>query len=203
MPDFLSLHALFALAQVILIDITLAGDNAIVVGLAVRGLPEDQKRKAIMAGVAAAAIIRLLLALIATKLLLVIGLRLAGGLLLLWVCWHMFRELRGGQDHQEAEADDKAPPAGLRSVIGRIILADLSMSLDNVLAVAGAAAEHTWVLVSGLAISVILMAVAATLIARLLERYPWISWLGLIVVFAVALELIIRGGSEVLHHVPV
>lgn len=195
----ISLSSLGALLQVILIDITLAGDNAVVVGLAVRRLQEKQRRIAVIVGVAAAAIIRLGLAFVATRLLEVIGLRLAGGLLLLWVCWRMYRELRTPEAHE----DDAAPaPGALGAAIGRIVVADLSMSLDNVLAVAGAAGDHIWVLVSGLAVSVMLMAVAATLIARLLDRYRWIAWLGLIVVFGVAIELITRGGEEVLVHLP-
>lgn len=192
-----SLSSLMALLQVVLIDITLAGDNAIVVGLAVRRLEEKQRRVAILVGVAAAALIRLGLALVATQLLGIIGLRLAGGLLLLWVCWKMFRELRTPEQHE----DDSAPQAGgLGAAITRIIVADLSMSLDNVLAVAGAAAEHVWVLVSGLAISILLMAFAATMIAKLLERFRWIAWVGLLVVFGVAIELIFNGGHEVIGH---
>lgn len=194
----LSLSSLTALLQVVLIDITLAGDNAIVVGLAVRKLEAQQRRIAVLVGVAAAALIRLGLALIATQLLGVIGLRFAGGLLLLWVCWKMYRELRTPDEHEE----DSAPtPGGLRSAITRIIIADLSMSLDNVLAVAGAAGEHIWVLVSGLAISILLMAFAATMIAKLLERFRWIAWIGLLVVFGVAVELIYKGGGEVLGQI--
>ncbi|GBR10855.1 TerC family protein [Acetobacter oeni] len=193
-----SLSSLMALLQVVLIDITLAGDNAVVVGLAVRRLEASQRRIAVLTGVGAAAVIRLALAVVATKMLAIIGLRFAGGLLLLWVCWKMYRELRRPDVHDE----DGAPaPGALRSAIIRIIVADLSMSLDNVLAVAGAAGEHIWVLVSGLAISVILMAVAATVIARLLDRYRWIAWVGLLVVLGVAIELIVGGGHEVLEHV--
>lgn len=187
--------SLLALLQVVLIDITLAGDNAVVVGLAVRRLAPQQRRIAILCGVGAAAVIRLGLAVIATQLLSIIGLRLAGGLLLLWVCWKMFRELRTSHDEQD---EDGAAPAALSSAIIRIIIADLSMSLDNVLAVAGAAGKHMGVLVAGLAISVVLMAVAASLIARLLDRYRWIAWVGLIVILGVALELIAGGGEEVL-----
>ncbi|NHN87668.1 YjbE family putative metal transport protein [Acetobacter conturbans] len=190
-----SLSSLTALLQVVLIDITLAGDNAIVVGLAVRKLEAKQRRIAVLIGVAAAALIRLLLALVATQLLHIIGLRLAGGLLLLWVCWKMYRELRATDQHS---GDDTPAPGGLRAAIIRIIIADLSMSLDNVLAVAGAAGEHMGVLVSGLAISILLMAFAATLIAKLLERFRWIAWVGLIVVFGVAIELVFKGGGEVL-----
>ena len=193
-----TLASLTALLKVIVIDITLAGDNAIVVGLAVRRLAEKQKRIAVMVGVAAAALIRLLLALVATQLLGIIGLRLAGGLLLLWVCWKMYRELRTPDEMDEGDAP---APSSLKAAIVRIIIADLSMSLDNVLAVAGAAAEHVWVLVSGLAISILLMAFAATMIAKLLERYRWIAWIGLLVVFGVALELIFKGGTEVFEQI--
>ncbi|MBV1830037.1 YjbE family putative metal transport protein [Komagataeibacter sp. AV436] len=197
MSAIFSPSSLYALAQVILIDVTLAGDNAIVVGMAVRNLPQQSRRIAILCGVLGAAVIRIGLALVAVRLLAIIGLTLAGGLLLMWVCWRMFREMRGGA---EAETDTPAP-GSLRNAIIRIIVADLSMSLDNVLAVAGAAGEHMGVLVSGLVISVVLMAVAASLIARLLERYKWISWVGLLVVLAVAIELIVKGGGEVWAHV--
>jgi YjbE family integral membrane protein len=170
----------------------------VVIGLAVRGLPSVQRRRAILIGVAAAALIRVALALVAVRLLAIIGLTLAGGLLLLWVCWRMFRELRGPQGAHDAET---AAPGAMRSAIVRIVVADLSMSLDNVLAVAGAAGRHVWVLVSGLAISVLMMAVAASLIARLLERYRWIAWVGLLIVLGVAIELIVKGGGEVWHSV--
>lgn len=197
MSAIFSPSSLYALAQVILIDVTLAGDNAIVVGMAVRNLPQQSRRIAILCGVLGAAVIRIGLALVAVRLLAIIGLTLAGGLLLMWVCWRMFREMRGDG---HAETDTPAP-GSLRNAIIRIIVADLSMSLDNVLAVAGAAGEHMGVLVSGLVISVVLMAVAASLIARLLERYKWISWVGLLVVLAVAIELIVKGGGEVWTHV--
>ncbi|RFP07491.1 hypothetical protein BFX83_14285, partial [Komagataeibacter xylinus] len=193
MSAIFSPSSLYALAQVVLIDVTLAGDNAIVVGLAVRNLPQSSRRIAILCGVLGAAVIRICLALVAVRLLAIIGLTLAGGLLLLWVCWRMYREMGG-----DASAEGGTPaPASLRNAIIRIIVADLSMSLDNVLAVAGAAGEHMGVLVAGLVISVVLMAVAASLIARLLERYRWISWVGLLVVLAVAIELIVKGGGEV------
>lgn len=194
----LSLSVLAALLQVVLIDVTLAGDNAVVIGLAVRGLPRAQQRRAILAGVVAAALIRVALALVAVQLLAIIGLTLAGGILLLWVCWKMYRELRRpehadhGGDHERA-----AGPKALRAAIVRIVVADLSMSLDNVLAVAGAAGRHMGVLIAGLAISVLMMAVAASLIARLLERYRWIAWVGLLIVLGVAVELIVKGGGEV------
>nr|WP_242005398.1 YjbE family putative metal transport protein [Acetobacter lovaniensis] len=183
--------------QVVLIDVTLAGDNAVVIGMAVRSLGGAQRRKAIWAGVGLAAVIRVLLALVAVKLLSIVGLTLAGGLLLLWVCWRMYREMQHGNAADEGAGN---APGSLRSAIIKILIADLSMSLDNVLAVAGAAREHPGILVMGLALSVVLMALAASLIARLLERYKWISWVGLLVVLAVAVELIVSGGGEVWGH---
>ncbi|POF64212.1 hypothetical protein CFR73_03100 [Novacetimonas maltaceti] len=192
-----SVSSLYALGQVVLIDLTLAGDNAIVVGMAVRGLPVPQRRIAILSGVLGAALIRICLALVAVRLLAIIGLTLAGGILLLWVCWRMYREMRGPA---HAEGDGAPAPGSLRNAIIRIIVADLSMSLDNVLAVAGAAGEHVGVLVTGLVVSVLMMAIAASLIARLLERFRWISWIGLLVVLAVAIELIVKGGGEVWTH---
>jgi YjbE family integral membrane protein len=189
---------LIALAQVLFIDLVLAGDNAVVVGMAVAGLPTVQKRRAIVLGIAAAALIRIALASIALELLEVIGLMLAGGVLLLWVCWRMYRELR---PHRRAVAIQVLPKS-LGSAMLQIVLADLSMSLDNVLAVAGAAHGDFLVLIVGLAVSVILMAVAATLIARLLERYRWIAWVGLLIVLFVACKLIWEGGHDVWQHLP-
>ncbi|NHO40627.1 YjbE family putative metal transport protein [Acetobacter fabarum] len=195
--DSASFPAVAALLQVVLIDVTLAGDNAVVIGMAVRSLGGAQRRKAIWAGVGLAAVIRVLLALVAVKLLSIVGLTLAGGLLLLWVCWRMYREM---QHANTADGAAGSAPGSLRSAIIKILIADLSMSLDNVLAVAGAAREHPGILVMGLALSVVLMGLAASLIARLLERYKWISWVGLLVVLGVAVELIVSGGGEVWGH---
>ena len=183
-----------------MIDLVLAGDNAVVVGLAVAGLPEAQKSRAILLGISAATVMRIGFAFITLQLLAIVGLLLAGGLLLLWVCWRMYRELR------RAEAARHHPAAGvpaktMRQAMVQIVLADLSMSLDNVLAVAGASLQHPWVLVVGLAISVLLMGVAARLIAGLLERYNWIAWAGLAVVLYVSLKLIWDGGHDILAHV--
>jgi YjbE family integral membrane protein len=187
-------HDLAALAQVILIDVTLAGDNAIVVGMAVAGLPDRQKRPAIILGILGATVIRIALGAIALQLLAVIGLLLAGGLLLLWVCWKMFRELR----HARGNAGpDIAQRKTLRQAMTQIILADLSMSLDNVLAVAGAANGSTWVLGLGLLLSVVLMGVAANLLARVLERMRWLAWAGLLIVLYVAVTMIWHGAFEV------
>lgn len=194
-----SLPALVALGQVLLIDLVLAGDNAVVVGLAVAGLKEKERRRAILFGVAAAALLRIGFAVTALALLEVIGLQLAGGLLLLWVCWKSFREFGPGRKPEAAEK--RHSPARTRArVMGRIILADLSMSLDNVLAVAGAAREHPWVMVFGLALSVLLMGVAADLVSRLLESQRWVAWIGLLIVLFVALRMIWEGSFQVAGH---
>ena len=187
-------HDLVALAQVILIDITLAGDNAIVVGLAVAGLPPEQKRSAILFGIAGATALRIALGAIALQLLAIIGLLLAGGLLLLWVCWRMFRELRRPDGH---DADGAGEGKTLRQAMTQIVLADLSMSLDNVLAVAGAASGSLWVLALGLLLSVVLMGVAANLVANLLERQRWLAWVGLLIVLYVAVSMIWDGSQDV------
>ncbi len=202
---------LVALAGVLVVDLVLAGDNAIVVGMAAAGLPPEQRKRAILWGIGAAAALRIVFALLTTQLLAIIGLTLAGGILLLWVCWRMFRELQtaempvpapaegpaGELEAEEAGAAGGAPRKTLRQAIVQILVADVSMSLDNVLAVAGLAREHLWVLVVGLAISVALMGAAATLIARVLGRFPWISWIGLLVILYVALEMIWTGSHEV------
>lgn len=181
-----------ALLQVLLVDITLAGDNAVVVGLAVAGLPAHQKRPAILVGIGAATVLRIALGAVTLQLLAIVGLLLAGGLLLLWVGYKMFRELQ-----HSGKAHAIAAPKTMRQAMIQIVLADLSMSLDNVLAVAGAADGHTWVLVVGLAFSVVLMGVAATFIARLLEKHRWIAWVGLLIVLYIALKLIWEGGHDV------
>ncbi|MDJ0388594.1 TerC family protein [Roseomonas sp. E05] len=195
---------LIALGQVLLIDLVLAGDNAIVVGMAAAGLAPDQRRKAIFWGIAAATIMRIGFAAITTQLLAIVGLTLAGGILLLWVCYKMFRELRHSETPEVQDAEAEARSSGerktLRGAIIQILVADVSMSLDNVLAVAGAAKEHLWVLVVGLGISVVLMGVAATFIARLLERFRWIAWIGLLVILYVAIDMIWTGGGEVLPY---
>jgi YjbE family integral membrane protein len=210
MPDWL-----VPLAQVLFIDLVLAGDNAIVVGMAAAGLPADQRRKAIFWGIAAATVMRIGFAAITAQLLGIVGITLAGGILLLWVCWKMFRELRDGghdpavvtQEEGVAAVSDPGvkigpPRKSLRQAIMQILVADISMSLDNVLAVAGAAKDHTWVLVVGLAVSVVLMGVAATLIAKLLERHRWIAWVGLLVILYVAIDMILGGTQQVAEQVP-
>jgi YjbE family integral membrane protein len=190
-----------AFLQVVMIDLVLAGDNAVVVGMAAAGLSKKDRRKAIMVGIAAATVLRILFALMASYLLSIIGLLLAGGLLLLWVCWKMWRELRD-QQAEEMVAEGGSPSAPrktYREAIKQIIIADVSMSLDNVLAVAGAAHEHPVVLVFGLCLSVLLMGFAASLIAGLLNRHRWIAYGGLAIILFVAVEMIWRGGIDVAY----
>jgi len=187
------LASLGALTQVLFIDTALAGDNAVVVGMAVAGLPSRRQRQAIVFGIGAATLIRIGFAIVALRLLAVIGLMLAGGLLLLWVCWRMYRELRRAPHAARPGLANKS----LGEAMLQIVLADLSMSLDNVLAVAGAAQGRVWVLVVGLSMSVVLMGLAAGLVARLLERHRWIAWAGLLIVLFVALRMILSGAHEV------
>jgi len=195
MPQ-VTLPELSALLQVLLVDITLAGDNAVVVGMAVAGLPRGQKRPAIILGIGAATVLRILLGAVTLQLLAVIGLVLAGGILLLWVCWKMYRELRRPRAVDSAGVSRRMK--SLPESMLQIVLADLSMSLDNVLAVAGAAQGHVWVLVAGLSVSVVLMGVAASFIAGLTERFRWIAWIGLLIVLYVAVKMILAGGHEVI-----
>jgi YjbE family integral membrane protein len=199
---------LSAFVTVVLIDLVLAGDNAVVVGMAAAGLPPDLRRKAIVLGIAAAAVLRIIFALFTTQLLNIIGLVLVGGLLLLWVAWKLWRELRS-ESHLHAAAGaaalsghDEIPgaavkPKTMRQALFQIILADVSMSLDNVLAVAGTARHHLWVLVVGLALSVALMGLAATFIARWVKKAPWITSVVLALILWVALTMIWEGGHEV------
>ena len=206
----LDLTDLSALVSVIIIDIVLAGDNAIVVGMAASGLPAHQRRQVIVVGIAAATILRIVFASITVQLLAIIGLTLAGGLLLLWVSWKMYRDLREGHLSAEPLLADGLPPSPvpppqrtktMRQAMLQIVIADVSMSLDNVLAVAGVAHQSKpWILVVGLVLSVALMGIAATYIARLLERFAWISWIGLGIITFVALRMIWDGSAEILHH---
>jgi YjbE family integral membrane protein len=184
---------LAALAQVLMIDIVLAGDNAVVIGMAAARVPPAIRAKVIVAGLATAVLFRLGLALIAVRLLSIIGLALAGGILLLWVSWRFWRDL----SHHQGAAAELDPKASLGRAVLQIVLADISMSLDNVLAVAGAARQHLDVLVIGLVLSIALMGAAAEMIARLLDRYRWISYLGLAVVVYVALSMIWSGSRDV------
>lgn len=186
---------LVALVQVLMIDIVLAGDNAVVIGMAAARVPQGLRGKVIVWGLAAAVGLRVMLAVIAVSLMKVIGLTLAGGILLLWVCWQFWRDISGTKHQEAALLEANAP---LRRAITQIVLADVSMSLDNVLAVAGAARDHLDVLVIGLLLSVGLMGAAANLIARLLDRFRWISYLGLFIVLYVALSMIWHGGHDIL-----
>ena len=181
-----------------MIDIVLAGDNAVVIGLAAARVPAALRKKVILWGLAAAVVLRIGLAIIAVSLMQVIGLRLAGGILLLWVCWRFWRDIRSGA-HGAHDAPGLTKGASLRRAILQIVLADVSMSLDNVLAVAGAAVGHLDVLVIGLLLSVALMGTAANFIAKLLERYRWISYIGLAIVLYVAVTMIWHGGNQVLN----
>ena len=202
--------ALGALLQVLMIDLVLAGDNAVAVGVVAAGLPAPDRRRVIFWGLAAAVVTRIAFALITTQLIGVIGLLFAGGLLLLWVCWKMWRELRDQAKAEEAQASaafaagtsDEAPARPAKTFGGalmQIFVADISMSLDNVLAVAGAAREHPAVLVAGLLVSVALMGVAASWIARLLHRFRWIGYLGLAIVLYVALHMMWEGHRDLVR----
>jgi YjbE family integral membrane protein len=198
--DF-ALEELWALASVMMIDLVLAGDNALVVGLAASGLEPRQRRKAILWGIGIATALRIAFAGAALHLLEIIGLTLAGGILLLWVAWKLFREIYATrQTHDIAAGSGSAPRKTLLQACLQIALADVSMSLDNVLAVAGAARGSFWVLAAGLLVSVALMGVASHYIARLLARRPWISWLGLAMITIVALRMIYDGSMEVATH---
>jgi YjbE family integral membrane protein len=187
---------LFALAQVVMIDIMLAGDNAVVIGLATAQVPQRMRRKVILWGLGAAVLLRVGLAVIAVSLLQIIGLTLAGGILLLWVSWRFWRDLKAGHKKSAHEVTERH---SLHRAILQIVVADISMSLDNVLAVSGAAIGHLDVLVIGLFLSVAMMGVAAEILARLLERWRWISYVGLLIVVYVALSLIWRGSGEVIR----
>jgi YjbE family integral membrane protein len=197
--------AITAVLQVIMIDLVLAGDNAVVIGLAAAGLPPPQRSKAILVGIVAATVMRLAFAAVAVELLEIAGLLLAGGILLLWVCWKMWRDLRGpGAEDTEAaltKRDAHVPQKTFARAAWQIVIADVSMSLDNVLAVAGAARDHPYALIFGLALSIVLMGVAATFIARLLNKHRWIAYLGLAIILYVAIEMIWRGFWEIEPHV--
>jgi YjbE family integral membrane protein len=210
-----TIEGLQAFLTVVMIDLVLAGDNAVVIGMAAAGLPKPQRGKAILIGVIAATVLRICFALVATQLLAIIGLLFAGGVLLLWVCWKMWRELREHtHDHDEEKIHDaevkaqhdaeaamaegrKPPRKSLGAAVLQIVIADVSMSLDNVLAVAGAAHDHPLVLVFGLALSVLLMGAAATVIARVLHRFRWIAYIGLLIILYVSLHMMWDGGRQI------
>jgi len=197
MTDMFTQAGLAAFLQVIMIDLVLAGDNAVVIGLAAAGLPREQRRRAILVGIVAATLMRVGFAFVAVRLLAIIGLLLAGGVLLLWVAWKMWRELRAAPHIEDVELPGGAPRKSFAQAVWQIVLADVSMSLDNVLAVAGAARDHLEALVFGLGLSILLMGVAANLVARLLNRYRWIAYIGLAIVLYVALDMIWRGYLQI------
>jgi YjbE family integral membrane protein len=210
---------LSALFQVIFVDLILAGDNAIVVGMVAASLPAADRKRVIIIGIVAATVMRILFAIVTVQLLQIVGLVLAGGLLLLWVCWKLWRAIEEQRKEKaaaravieatidgEVDGEPEAPPESptevpprrnTRQAIVQIVIADLSMSLDNVLAVAGIAREHTWILVTGLVFSVAFMGLAAAYIARLLERHHWIAYFGLAVIFYVAVQMIAAGAQDV------
>ena len=194
------------MCQVIFIDLVLAGDNAIVVGMVAAGVAPELRRRVIIGGIAMAVILRIMFALVTMQLLGIIGLMLAGGLLLLWVCWKLYRELReqaaekiGVSALDDSNGETGMPRKSIRQAIVQIAIADLSMSLDNVLAVAGAATDHPRAMVFGLVLSVVLMGVGATFIAHLLQRHQWIAYLGLAVIGYVSVSMIWRGGFELVR----
>jgi len=197
---------LIALGQIVVIDLVLAGDNAIVVGLAASRVHPALRARVIFWGMAGAVLLRVSFAAVATQLLMIVGLTLAGGILLLWVCWKMYREIRfaapvpvmaGGGGGGFSDAPSPIQPMAFRAALIQIIIADVSMSLDNVLAVAGAAKGELWILAIGLTIAVIFMALASSYIAKLLARYHWITWIGLAIILYVALEMIWSGAYQV------
>jgi len=213
-PEFASQAA--ALGQVLMIDLVLAGDNAVAVGLAAAALAPEQRKKAILWGLGIAVVLRIVFALITVQLLAIVGLLLAGGILLLWVCWKMWRELQEQKTHDQAEGTIEMEEAlaaheggghtpeelGIKrktfgAALLQIMIADVTMSLDNVLAVAGAAHEHPWIMVFGLVLSIALMGVAATMIAKMLNKYRWIGYVGLIIVLYVALHMVWDGYRSV------
>lgn len=199
--------AITAFFEILMIDIVLAGDNAIVVGALAAGLPEADRKKVIMLGVVAALVLRIAFALTVSQLLGIVGLILAGGFLLLWVAWRMYRELQHSGESKgspEIAGDEHSGIAARKSFAAAawsVALADVSMSLDNVLAVAGAAREHPAVLVIGLVLSVILMGAASNVIAKYIERYRWIAWIGLLVILWVAAKMIWDGWHDVHPHI--
>jgi YjbE family integral membrane protein len=203
--DLFAADALWVFAQVVLINFVLSGDNAIVVGMAAAGLPADQRRRAVWLGIVAATVLRVVFSVGATQLLQVLGLMLAGAILLLWVAWKLWREIRDTREPDEAgsalteggEIRRLAPKKTMHAAIRQIVIADVSMSLDNALAVAGAAMDHPAILIIGLATSVLLMGVAAMAVARLLERYHWIAYVALAIVVYVALRMMWEGGHQV------
>ena len=203
MLDSLMAPELTAFLQIIVIDIVMSGDNAIIIGMAAAGLPPELRKKAIFWGIIGATVLRIFFAVIVVQLLSIIGIKVIGGLLLLWVCWRMWQEIRAGATVEdiEREAEEnakKGPPKTLRTAMVNIIVADATMSLDNVLAVAGAARDHLEMLIFGLVLSIALMALTANYIAKLLEKHTWLGYLGLAIIAYVAIQMIWQGSGEVM-----
>jgi YjbE family integral membrane protein len=204
MSYYFTADALAALFQVMMIDLVLAGDNAIVIGLAAAGLPKEQRGRAILIGIAAATVLRILFAGLTTQLLQIQGLMLAGGLLLVWVAYRMWVELRAGHGEHDLDAIESgeihtaAPTKTFAQAAWQIVVADVSMSLDNVLAVAGAARDYPYILIFGLILSIGLMGLAASFIARLLQKHRWVAYVGLAIIVYVAFDMTYRGGLEIL-----
>ena len=206
-----SFSEISAFVQVIIVDLVLAGDNAIVVAMAVVGLPKEHRAKVLIIGIAAATLMRVGFALVTVQLMGILGFGIAGGVLLLWVSWKLWRELKAQREEDQAAEDideivhgeplkhPDPPRKSMRQAATQVIIADVSMSLDNVLAVAGIARDHQWVLVTGLVLSVAFMGLAAAVIARLLARHHWIGFVGLAVIFYVAISMIWEGVAQVLQ----
>ncbi|MBO66828.1 MAG: hypothetical protein CL398_00820 [Acidiferrobacteraceae bacterium] len=186
-----------AFLQVVIVDLVLAGDNAIIIGMVAATVPADQRRRVIMIGILLAAVMRIAFALITVQLLEITGILLIGGLLLLWVCWKLIQQLTRKEDEVGAPSSGHGSPSSVKRAIWQIIVADLSMSLDNVLAVAGVARHHPVILIFGLILSIVLMAAGAALVARMLERYRWIAYIGLAILLYVALSMIWSGAIEI------
>ena len=194
---------LTAFLQIIVIDIVMSGDNAIIIGMAAAGLPPELRKKAIFWGIIGATVLRIFFAVIVVQLLSITGIKVIGGLLLLWVCWRMWQEIRAGGTVEDVEREaeenaEKGPPKTLRTAMVNIVVADATMSLDNVLAVAGAARDHLEMLIFGLVLSIALMALTANYIAKLLEKHTWLGYLGLAIIAYVAIQMIWQGSGEVM-----
>ena len=203
MLDSLMTPELTAFLQIIVIDIVMSGDNAIIIGMAAAGLPPELRKKAIFWGIIGATVLRIFFAVIVVQLLSITGIKVIGGLLLLWVCWRMWQEIRAGATVEDIEREieenaKKGPPKTLRTAMVNIIVADATMSLDNVLAVAGAARDHLEMLIFGLVLSIALMALTANYIAKLLEKHTWLGYLGLAIIAYVAIQMIWQGSGEVM-----
>ena len=187
LSDFITPEQITILTQIILIDLVLAGDNAIIIGMVASKFPLEQRRKIIFWGIGGAVVLRIILTLLTAYLLQITGLRLIGGILLLYIVYKLYVDVIKGSDH---ESDIKVDNSSFLKAIWTILLADFTMSLDNVLGVAGAAGDHYYLLIFGLVLSIVLMATAATLISNWIKKYKWIAWAGLLAILIVAIELI-------------